>query len=90
MFNVVTALLFDRVSIRVLLELERSILGFIFMTDEIVSIRVLLEFERSKNEFHNLVKNWLSQSEFCWSLRDHNSQVVFLVQQCLNPSFVGA
>ena len=58
------------VSIRVSLEFERSHYGEKRETCEIVSIRVMLEFEKSIMSINFMIMI-ASQSEFCWSLRDH-------------------
>ena len=58
------------VSIRVLLEFERSHSVTTCLDSYSVSIRVLLEFERSAETKIMLVAGAMSQSEFCWSLRD--------------------
>ena len=71
MYGTSALFLIDFISIRVLLEFERSLEEcHSWRKPWRVSIRVLLEFERSIFIMKK-VKEIVSQSEFCWSLRDH-------------------
>ena len=77
------------VSIRVLLEFERSI----FIMKKVKEIVSQSEFCWSLRDHiinNKITSKFLSQSEFCWSLIDQktkdNMEITFL---CLNPSFVG-